>query len=39
MENKNVIAEATEIYFKLKKRHFSDLEISKVARIIEALAS
>lgn len=38
-ETPQPIKESTEFYFKLKKHHFSDAEISKVARILAALAS
>lgn len=38
-EHKNAIKESIDLYLKLKKHHFSDLEINKVARILQALSS
>lgn len=38
MKTKSVIAEATEIYFKLKKSNFSDAQIRKIAQILSAFS-
>lgn len=38
-KRKHVIKKSMDLYLELKKYHFSDLEINKVARILQALSS
>lgn len=35
-QEENTIAKATELYFKLKKSNFSDVQIRKIAQILSA---